>query len=71
MGFSRSPVYHGVELLAGFPGKVFGQKIALYQRYFDPFCKIINGEIRDGCLLGKDRVYTVYREIVRYQDATP
>lgn len=66
MGLGSNRPFKGLELLADFPGEMFSRKTALWDRLFEPFCKVMDSQIRGETVLGKHEVFREYADIVRW-----
>ena len=66
MTFSSYSAFKDLELLADVPGELFSQKTAIYERYLGPFCKIMDAQIQEGTILGKNDIFRKYTDVIRW-----
>lgn len=58
--------FKNLEILADPMGEAFTQRTALFERYLEPFCRIMDTQIRDKTVLGMNAIFRDYARIVRW-----
>jgi 2-polyprenyl-3-methyl-5-hydroxy-6-metoxy-1,4-benzoquinol methylase len=63
---SSRRAFEGLELLADPQGEAFIKRSSLYERHLEPFCRIMDEQIRNKTALGTNEIFRNYAHIIRW-----
>lgn len=57
--------FKDLEILADPQGEAFIKRSSLYERHLEPFCRIMDEQIRNKTALGTNEIFRNYAHIIR------